>query len=276
MANRILTNGEENKILTSVGNRIIKQPYEFGNAFQNRMGLNNYFTVPSINIPIAWSWLVIASVPSTNNQGILQSISVSSNIADNFMIRGTQSIDNLHYIIDIIDNFSSYMGAVSAGINPLRYLYNDEFEVNTYNSATKKVVTQLISKSTVLRDRLVIAASGPFSSNSTARSNFLSTDTKLNRLYLFDRKLTLAELIYLESNRLFSDLQSRVGLFGDYIFNKAEILDFSPMQNGSDMRVGCRDISGNNRHAELMSLPAGTIEQKVDYANANLFVPFIQ
>ena len=34
MANRVLTNGEENKILTSVGNRIIKQPYEFGDSLK--------------------------------------------------------------------------------------------------------------------------------------------------------------------------------------------------------------------------------------------------
>ena len=31
----------EGKVLMSVGNKLIKQPYNFGNAFQNRIGLNN-------------------------------------------------------------------------------------------------------------------------------------------------------------------------------------------------------------------------------------------
>ena len=57
---------------------------------------------------------------------------------------------------------------------------------------------------------------------------------------------------------------------------KAEILDFSAAQDGSDMRVGVRNFgSVINGHGEIIGLPAGTLEEQVDYANANLFVNFL-
>ena len=58
MADLKIYNNGENKILFSAGDRIIRQPYEFGNAFQNRMGLNNYIIVDGLNISILYilSW----------------------------------------------------------------------------------------------------------------------------------------------------------------------------------------------------------------------------
>jgi len=51
MSLKVFSN-EEDKILTSMGGRIIKQPYEFGNAFQNRMGLSNYIKISNLSLPI--------------------------------------------------------------------------------------------------------------------------------------------------------------------------------------------------------------------------------
>ena len=51
MADLKIYNNGENKILFSAGDRIIRQPYEFGNAFQNRVGSNNYILVDGLNIP---------------------------------------------------------------------------------------------------------------------------------------------------------------------------------------------------------------------------------
>jgi hypothetical protein len=43
-------------------------------------------------------------------------------------------------------------------------------------------------------------------------------------------------------------------LFVWYIFEKFEIVDFSKLQDGSDMRIGMRDQSGKNNHAQPINL----------------------
>ena len=56
------------------------------------------------------------------------------------------------------------------------------------------------------------------------------------------------------------------GLIVNYTNDKAEILNI-----GNGDFVGVRDNSGNDYHGEIEGLPAGTLQEKLDYANANLF-----
>ena len=48
----------------------------------------------------------------------------------------------------------------------------------------------------------------------------------------------------------------------------AEILDFGVI----GQFVGVRDVTGKGNHARINGLPVGTLQQQVDFANANIFV----
>lgn len=104
---------------------------------------------------------------------------------------------------------------------------------------------------------------------STARGNW-----DFYEFRLFDCLFINSEIVFNANNGTFNDPFSNLALKLWYKFELAEILDFSDALDGSDMRIGIRDFSGNNRHLELIGLPAGTTQEKLDYANANLFVTY--
>ena len=114
------------------------------------------------------------------------------------------------------------------------------------------------------------------SSNGITPNSFMTAAQKINGFVLFNRLTSDEEYMFFLSNKNGGGLQSNIGVLVDIRCNEAEILDFSTLQDGSDMRVGVRDYSGNNHHGQIMNLPAGSLEDKLAYANANLFVPFIQ
>ena len=109
--------------------------------------------------------------------------------------------------------------------------------------------------------------------NGVTNTSKIQSESNSQRFY--SRSISEGESLYAYAHGLGSDPQLSVGLEINMYCDKAEILDFSALQDGSDMRVGCRDYSGNNRHGMIMNLPAGTLQEQLDWANANLFVPFI-
>lgn len=107
-----------------------------------------------------------------------------------------------------------------------------------------------------------------------AYHNLSIEDPRMNRIYdeliVFDRKISLDEYRHINNNRNGNPPLTNQGLFIYLKLNGAEILSI-----GGIDKVGVRDYSGNNRHGEIMNLPAGTLQEQLDWANANLFVPFI-
>lgn len=91
---------------------------------------------------------------------------------------------------------------------------------------------------------------------------------------IYDRELLMGELDYTYNNLSGHQPFTLFGVKAYYLFQKAELLDFSTGQDGSDMRVGVRDFSGNNNHLFFTGLGAGTNASKLAYANANLFIPY--
>ena len=96
-----------------------------------------------------------------------------------------------------------------------------------------------------------------------------------NRVLVYDREISYSEHMYFHNNASGNEPQSLLDVKLDLHLNNAEILDFSDLQDGSDMRVGCRDCSGYHLHGEILNLPAGTLENKKDFANTHLFVNYI-
>lgn len=89
-------------------------------------------------------------------------------------------------------------------------------------------------------------------------------------LLLYSRQLSLNEINVIYSNGNGGLPLSLIACEVYMKFDRAEILPI-----GGIDKVGVRDYSGNNRHGEIMNLPAGTLQEQLDWANANLFVPFI-
>ena len=261
MVNRIFTNGEEGKILTSVGNRIIKQPYEFGNAFQNRMGLNNYFELDNILLPTNWSIITLGNFPTGEDGGVFQAISTSLNLADNLAMRGGS----------FGINFTNYIGGGYSVDNrntsnvALRYSTSSATFVKRWVDVILATTTSAVSRTEAARDKIRVGASGEYHTNNTAIGHYFPTTWKLNLIAIFNRELNNQELLYFRNNLLYNDFQSLEGCVHLWYFNGVEDINSLPCP---------RDMVGTY-HLPMLKLPAGTLQQKLDYANTNLFVPFI-
>lgn len=94
---------------------------------------------------------------------------------------------------------------------------------------------------------------------------------RASSFWCFNRLLSAQEIDFLVNNFSGNEPASREGLICEVKMSAAEILDFSALQNGSDMRIGCRDTSGGIRHGHITGLPAGTLADQLTFANANLF-----
>ena len=266
----------EGKVLMSAGGKLIKQSYEFGNAFQNRMGLNNYMKFDLTGVAQYYSALVcwrnitasyntpLFSLKNTNNDnynfgadlGGASNVGMQKNATSNNNM-GTQAMIFTNTIGRIM-----WLGCYIGQVMPYSLFSSGEF-------------TQSISVETNNFPLLSgWIGAGRYANGSLP--SYYAPNVKFSRFILLDRKWTLPEHRYLYNNANGNDPQSNLGIIVDIHCNFAEILDFSTLQDGSDMRIGCRDYSGFNRHGEIINIPAGIdLEVKLAWANTNLFVDFL-
>jgi hypothetical protein len=157
----------------------------------------------------------------------------------------------------------------------LTFAFNDNFYANKniiYSNGIDAVSSSLDDGSTLLSG--TIAA---LEINNIGESYVTSGNRSAAIFYefrLFNRVFNITEILYNSNNGTYNEPFSLLGIEVWYKFDLAEILDFSDALDNSDLRVGVRDFSGNNRHGELINLPAGTLQEKLDYANANLIVTY--
>jgi hypothetical protein len=71
---------------------------------------------------------------------------------------------------------------------------------------------------------------------------------------IYKRNITQNEAVLLYNNGTGNSPLETENLLLWYKFNQFEMLDFSPLQNGTDMRLGIRDFSGNNYHAQPVNM----------------------
>ncbi|MGV8828257.1 MAG: hypothetical protein ACWA6U_08035 [Breznakibacter sp.] len=90
---------------------------------------------------------------------------------------------------------------------------------------------------------------------------------KYYEVFVFNRALTLDEIIYKYNNKLFREFLKSVGLTNHYLECGAEIIEIGGVQT-----IAIRDKSGLGNHAPITGLPAGTLQDQLNYANANMFV----
>lgn len=233
----------------SVGDKIVKQPYEFGNAYK---APSNPLVISQISIPYYSTIVVIMEYvkQSTNStpQGNMLTTYLDDTIYDS-VIGADGSYIRLSIKDNIISPYSPRQMVVGGGI----LMYVLCLKDNSYFKLANKLFSLYNIVDRTTRNKLVMQGVYP-----------------INDIMIFDRELSNSEQIYLYNNGLFNDLQSTLGLIHRFRFNNADIVNIDQVES-----IGTRDII-NNGVCLFSNLPAGTLQQKVDYANANLFVPFQQ
>lgn len=82
----------------------------------------------------------------------------------------------------------------------------------------------------------------------------LCSNTKLDEVRFYNRKLSIGELVANDNNGVGNNPGTTENLFAWYNFEKFETLDFSALQDGSDLRTGIKDISGQNNHLQPFNM----------------------
>lgn len=239
--------------------KLVKQPYDCGNALQNRMALNNYIEVTGLAIEAGYSIIGICNAVGTaGTYGFLQLISSSLNLADSVLLGSGSTvagfIDNITYTsistTDAASKVFCYVLKNNSGIdkgNNLAYISNN------INTTTRNVMR--------------IGACGNLT-NAPTVGYYLHPLSKINRLIILNRSISIDEYRYYRNNLLFNELQSSMGVLHTYHLGTAEVINMA----GTD--TACiRDTVGGV-HGKIINLPAGTAQQKVNYYNTNLSVPF--
>lgn len=261
MADLKIYNNGENKILFSAGDRIIRQPYDFGKSFQNQT--NQYFELSNIELPSSWGIATVADYPTDSDGGNFQAIATSINLADNLPIRG--GANGITFCQYIDSTGFGPGGGVSNKSLSLRYSHSDPSGFSYFDSINSMKIRTNSARNNAVRDKIRVGASGHYTSNSANISFHLPNTWKLNTILMFDRELELSELLYFQNNLLYSELQTTSGLIHQWKFSGVENIDNV---------ISVRDLVGD-WHLPLLNTPAGTLQEQLDWANTALFVPFI-
>lgn len=262
MSTRVLKNSSGNVLKNSSG-KVMKANYNYGNAIKYPSADTSKFIRllrPTISggdfstVGFFRSASYVAQFRLTNSNGDILSIDVSNG---NGFVR---------FNLD-----KSYSALTNS---------KDKLVIVRYSSASGKF--HLSCGRTGFENPLVctsffnyaVTAFDVFLCGTGRSTEVIEESRAAGDFYLYDRGITSEEINYFYNNGLGNSELNRSGLIYQSRLEKAEILDFSANQDGSDLRVGLRDESENLNHGEQTGLPAGTLQEQVDYANNNLFMIF--
>lgn len=259
--------------LRNSSGKLLKQNYIMGNGFKCGSGSSGiYLNVKLRNLTLNSLYnleLCFENTSFISQGGILKLVDSNSKVI---------AINNW----DTSGNIIFYANAINSGSRLVNSLFKKWINwgiTGIFSSNTDNLVKINGTTSGTFTNGNTIPASGLVTSlqlnntgvNISSVPNTIRSAALFYEFRLINRLLDVTEILYNANNGTFNDPYSKLALEIWYKFEQAEILDFSDALNGSDMRVGIRDFSGNNRHAEIINLPAGTTQEKCDYANANLF-----
>ena len=94
------------------------------------------------------------------------------------------------------------------------------------------------------------------------------SNIKLSESRLYNRELSVQEMKEIAKLGAYNDVIYPQNLELRYKFDVCEAVDISAAYDGSNLVAGIKDFSGFNRHLQMNGLPAGTLQSKIDYANA--------
>lgn len=266
MAQVIIRNAQDRVIRSSQG-RVLKQNFQFGKGFLSNV-VNAYISVPNVaNMisPTSPFTILAWAKPANANIGI-------------FTLRNALNNAPIDIHFDAANALETYMATpIGAGVqSPIPGSGQLVFAVVNQRNF---VGIDYNGSSSFSRFGNEVAQSFSYSmSTSPFNGLFLGLGQRIGNIYsngideviVFNRLLTTQERLYIYNNRSGNEPATLTGCVGWYHLDKAEILDFSALQNGTDLRAGMRDYSGNNNHGDFVNVPAGTNAERVSYVNNNL------
>lgn len=271
---QILRNIDNKVIRQNSGGKILKANYNFGKAFHS--GSSRYIRVHAstdINLTDATIGYWI--------KGLTSPIGIFTISDENYFMThhsGGGSINETFYQVKRADGMNeSYFTQNINYTKPTLFVRNyAKSSAQGGHFYRNLEVIQTGSVNYIPSTADVFAIGRSERSNAQGNYYYLSSISAIGELWLFERSLSATEVSYLYNNKLGNNPISNNGLAINYRMHKSEILDFSAAQDGSDMRVGVRNYGSIiNAHGEIIGLPAGTLEEKEEWANANLFVNFL-
>jgi hypothetical protein len=223
-------------------NRALPSAFGFGNGWQGDK-VNDYFEIMNFRgfaFPTSGTVEIWYNQPATVSGNNELFSAWGPNYNEFFNCRLTST---LTYHIGLGTNTST------AHASPGRVCY--QF---TWTPTTSRLMLN-----GVVRNEKTLAAWTPqeiynFYLGRTAASSANYTNIQLDEFRLYTKPLTLDECVANYNAGLGENPQDTVNLLCWLQFEQFEMLDFSVLQNGSDMRLGVRDMSGRGNHAQQFNM----------------------
>ena len=241
----------------NTGGKAMKQNYNFGKGFWKSATNNVYVECPagivtSLNNPLSIVGFIDASDTGAANSDALFRLEDSANSAHKISVgfyKGTfivTGVGNPIYHAVTIGSKKNLIGILSDGVS-----------IRLTANLVKNSPTLISTITPAANYRLLYGRSGD-----GVFAGFVYN--RGDDFFVFDRLISDAELSYLWNFRHGNDPLSVNMLKIWYKFNVFEILPF-----GGVDAVCVPDFSGNNNHGKLIGLPAGTLQEQLDWANLN-------
>lgn len=263
MADLKIYNNGEGKILLSAGDRIIRQPYDFENGVYSPS--SEYYIQFDTTGLLEGDFSIMGFSRIINSPGTAAVISIFTNEAQNAVdqVLGIAKRTSIHFRCNTSNLVQIEEIPVS---NPGFFFYSFTYKQATgeyqyiINNVERSGITSIgENRNFVVFRRQFVG---------TSAVNF--TNIVNGDIHVFSRSLNINEIRYYFNNMIGSRPQSLLGSVIASKLSKAEILSINTVDS-----VAIKDESGNNIHGKIMALPAGTLQEQLDWANTNLFVPFI-
>lgn len=264
-------NGTSAKILrANQSGKALKQNYNFGNKIKlptslsipslKGMSLSLPITVVNFNDSSNGDFQVLGGCVLDIVSNNSERFSFYSDYQDNRLSFG-QTIGGISASSTPLVSYSLSKQMQAISMSPTGSLTSYSYSGSSYNKAESSI--------NILSDTINdISAVRLFDGYNYRRNQGLKYMSDSSYFIVYNRVLMDNELRYLYNNSLGNEPLNISGILLKYTFNLAEIFDFG-VQYGQ--RIGIRDYSGNNHHIMVSSLPSGTLQEQLVYANDNLF-----
>lgn len=266
MADQKIWSNETGQVMLGAGGMVLRQPFNFDNGFTQGVNTGVFLSInPNVTInPAEISTLLWINNSNVSGRGFMAfpsdyGNSLSRPAGTLVNVRFTPPGNNMQ---PIVPSFALISMSKNNGVN---YCYiNALTPISNTGNPTAPIDTIILGKSAL-------------------SSGFLST-ARIGNFMLFNRHLSYEEHRYVYANGVGSLPLTDIGRVAYIKLNYAEVIDFSinnyvydPLNVPVDanFKVACRDYSGLNNHAFFTGLPVGTLTEQMNWANANVFTPFI-
>lgn len=248
MANR---NGLNHKVRAFKGigwNRALPAPFEFGRGLVAD-GSNDYLKIPGL-IGTTWPtegciefWCSVVSVRGQRE------VEIQFNDGSNLRVTAyNQPIPVVQSAARMPGSSPSPNGIYSYGTKyHCCYMWDSSKLYAWGNSVLPNLFTNTAITSSMNLTVVGVSIAGQVDGT-------LCSNTKLDEVRFYNRKLLLDELVLNDNSGVGNNPSTTENLFAWFKFEEFETLDFSVQQDNSDLRLGVRDLSGHNNHAQQFNM----------------------